>query len=237
MTSEEQYTDFEAELRAICEETGEEPLPLPLSASLPMGEALTPGTSASGCAGWTNKQGDRRGASFIERPDRCGRPEGEDVPYDGDTSRLHTLREDLPKSFAPRYQNEKWEHRIIAYLKAQGYSGKEISERTGYSYGGVLQILQLPWVKAVIMEEVTQAGKDAVKQVLEATTLDNVYFLMETRDNEQCARRDRITAAKELLDRSLGKANQPITHLQGRDLDALTDKELAILVNKGGRAN
>lgn len=144
---------------------------------------------------------------------------------------------ELPAYFAKNYKREKYEHRIIAYLKAQGHSNTEIAAITGYSRTTLYQIFQLPWVKEVVWEEINRNGRDAVQEVLQSSAIDSVNFLIETRDDSKAQRRDRITAAKELLDRTYGKPNQPITHRDEVDLSSLSDSDLQKILAGGPSCN
>lgn len=135
------------------------------------------------------------------------------------------------------YKKESPIHRVIAYLKAQGYSGVEIAEQVGLNRNTVYRILSLPWVKECILETIKEFGRDAVAETLSSSALDNIQFLVDIRNDDKVQTRDRITAAKELLDRTFGKPNQPITHREETDPSNLSDKQLAEIINKGGRGN
>ncbi len=185
-------------------------------------------------------------ATLVDQPKQkwgrgLGRPPVTAKEYDGNSEVFHNSKaakfEDLPEYFARNYKKEKYEHRIMAYLKAQGLSNKEIAERTDYCYGAVCQIMQLPWVKQVIRDEIKRNGQDAVETLITASTFDSVMTLIAVRDNPNSQNRDKITASKELLDRAYGKACQPITYKEEKDLSKLTDEELAKVVASGGRAN
>lgn len=141
-------------------------------------------------------------------------------------------RDELPEWFGKNYKQEKYEHRLMAFMKAQGMSNVEISQRSGYSYGAVCQIMHLPWVVAVITEEIARSGRDAVQEVLQSTAMDTVQFLIRARDDEKAQMRDRITCGKELLDRIYGKPNQPITHKEAVDLDSLTNEQLGQIIKQ-----
>jgi lambda repressor-like predicted transcriptional regulator len=154
----------------------------------------------------------------------------------GDSAALWN-EHDIPREFAPRYRTEKWEHRIIAFLRAQGHSGAEIAKITGYASGSIYQILQLPWVKDVIAEEIARSGREGVQTMLQVEAKENVEFLVTIRNDTKQQTRDRITAAKELLDRTYGKPNQPITHREEVDPTSLTDAEIVNLIHAGGRSN
>lgn len=137
------------------------------------------------------------------------------------------------QNFAKGFVNEKYEHRIVAFLKAQGRSNKEIAELTGYHQSYVSQILRLPWVKDVIIDEIKRAGREEVQEILQASAVDSVLYLIETRDDTNAAHKDRIAAAKELLNRTYGAANQVITVREEVDMSKLSDAELAKIAARG----
>lgn len=220
--SGDDYTDFSAALA----ESGES-MPC-LDDILPLAEPAQPDANR------LNKAGDRRG---IHDHATAGgpRPSLEEKPYDGNAAFMHNMRDELPSWL--KHKKEKWEHRICAYLKAQGYSNVEIAAKTGYTPAGIWQIMQLPWVKEVIRTEINKNGQAAVEQLLKASTFDSVCKLLEVRDNPNAQPRDVIAASKELLDRVYGKPNQPITHVEAKDLNALSDQELEAIARSGGVQN
>jgi hypothetical protein len=169
-----------------------------------------------------------------------GRPKGEEAGaeycsiFEHDQSRLNSpLVNQRPVRTEYKLKREKWEHRCIALLKAQGFSNKEISEQTGYTPVSVSNILRQPWIRDLIMQEIKLAGRDAVQELLHASTYDSVTTLIEIRDNPDNSARDRMGASVNLLNRTYGMPNQPITHNEGVKLENLSDEELAKIVNKG----
>lgn len=106
--------------------------------------------------------------------------------------------------------NEKAEHRIIVYLKAQGLSNKEVAEKTGYTQPWVSQISRQPWFRLRLVQELKEAGVDAVQTVLKAAALDSVFTLIDIRDDPTAPKAVRSQNADRLLDRFLGKPTQKI---------------------------
>lgn len=131
-------------------------------------------------------------------------------------------------------KQEKNSDRIIGMLHAQGYSGVQIADHLQISKATVYNVLQLPWVRELVREEIAKYGVDAVHQQLSASLLDNIGFLQDTVHNSDVQTRDRIAAAKELIDRTLGKAQQTITHKQDMDLEKLSDEALMEIATRGG---
>lgn len=229
--------DFDKLLEDALKETGEE---MPSAEAKPCGDPclVQPSSTQQSFTpeGQIIPNFERRGAHLagVGGP---GRDVIEKKAYDQDTDKLFNTREDVPSSFATSYRHEKPEHRIMAYLKAQGFSNKEISVRTGYGYASVCQILQLPWTKEVVREEIIKNGRNLCKEMLESSSVDNVQTLLQIRDNPNSRDVDKINAVKELFDRTWGKANQPITHIQHTDLNELSDQDLAKIIASGGRQN
>lgn len=125
---------------------------------------------------------------------------------------------------------EKYEHRIIAELKASGRTNQEICEITGYCATSVASIVKLPWVKQFIMDEIHKHGGQAVLNYMTTHAMDAAKvavagFMQE----EMPERKAKVAAANAHLDRIFGKANQNIVTHKGADLTKVTDEELAAI--------
>lgn len=105
---------------------------------------------------------------------------------------------------------EKPEHRIMVYLKAQGYTNREISKATGYTEPWVSQITRQPWFKERLALELREAGLDPIKQFLAGEALPSLEALAEIRDNDQAPAAARVAATNAILDRAFGKPTQHI---------------------------
>lgn len=116
--------------------------------------------------------------------------------------------------------HEKPEHRLIIMLKVQGHSNTEIARLTGYTIPWVGQVLRQPWARERILDELKAAGRDSIQALLEASTADSIFTIIELRDRSDDDS-VRLRAADSLLDRYLGKATQrvetkgEVTHLTG----------------------
>lgn len=106
--------------------------------------------------------------------------------------------------------NEKPEHRIMVYLKAQGYTNREIAKATGYTEPWVSQVTRQPWFKERLATEIREAGLDPIKQFLSSEALPSLTVLANIRDNEQVSAAARVAATNALLDRAFGKPTQHI---------------------------
>lgn len=164
----------------------------------------------------------------------------EPTPYENSEECGSILEQDLmenPDSLhgtrMPHYalKREKFEHRMVIFLKAQGLSNKEIAEKTGYTPVSVSNIVRQPWAQQRILEEMNSAGRDQVQTMLQGAAVDAVQRLISEMDNPEARASERIQAADKLLDRLYGKPNQPIT--QRTDLQNLSDDDLAKIVSSG----
>lgn len=125
---------------------------------------------------------------------------------------------------------EKYEHRIIAELKAGGRTNQEICEITGYCASSVASIVKLPWVKQFVMDEIHKHGGQAVVDYMSQHAMPAAETVVSGFMDEEMPRgRDRVAAANSLLDRLFGKANQNIVSHKGADLAKVSDEELAAI--------
>ncbi len=112
--------------------------------------------------------------------------------------------------------HERPVHRLIVYLKAQGHSNKEIADRTGFTQAWVSQITRQPWFRLRLVQELKDAGVDAIESVLKSTALDSVFTLIDLRDDDSAPKAVRSACANSLLDRFRGKPVQTIQHEEKR---------------------
>jgi hypothetical protein len=152
----------------------------------------------------THSQGD--GEQLFDNSELLGHPVTSAAATDPD--RLFAAAETNQPNFA--ILSEKAEHRIIVYLKAQGLSNKEVAERTGYTQSWVCQITRQPWFRLRLVQELKEAGVDAVQQVLKATVLDSVFTLIDIRDDPTTPKAIRSQNCERLLDRYFGKPTQKV---------------------------
>jgi hypothetical protein len=132
-----------------------------------------------------------------------------------------------PRSPHYEIQHEKSSHRWVIYLSAQGHNVSEIAAITGYTTVTVSNVLRQPWASQRVVDEMARSGKAGVEYVIQGAARKAVDRLITECDNMAARPAERISAADKLLDRCYGKPNQPITHSQGVDLNALSDAEIA----------
>jgi len=126
-------------------------------------------------------------------------------------------------------EHEQPLHRAMVFLKAQGLSNKEIAKRTGKTEPWISQILRQPFARIQLVKELTLAGRDSVNELIKASAEDSVYKLIEVRDNPKAKDSDKISAAKELLDRAFGKPTQHVeTQITSRTLSDVTELDTKI---------
>jgi len=144
-----------------------------------------------------------------------------------DPHRLHNAKD-------PYYplKHEKFAHRNIIFLKAQGLSNVKIAEQLGITAVTVSNVLRQPWAQTQVLEIIHENGGDAVRQLLCDEALRSVERLIVERDNPEARPSERIVAADKLLDRLYGKPNQPIEH-RSQNLDTMSDEELERIARQG----
>lgn len=132
-------------------------------------------------------------------------------------------------------QQERYEHRIIAELKAMGKTNREIAEITGFTPTTINYVVKQPWCKQFIMDEIHRNGGKAVLDFMKSKAMVAAEVVVEAieSDDNMTARRDRAAIANSLLDRVFGKADQTIKHAAA-DPDQLSDAELAIIAEGRG---
>lgn len=116
-------------------------------------------------------------------------------------------------------------HRAVIMLKAAGLSNNEIAARTGYTYPWVSQVLRQPWARTRLIEELNNAGRAGIQNLLSGTVVDSILKLVEIRDTATKSS-DIVAASRELLNRALG---MPTQHIEQVTSDATTPKELAAI--------
>jgi hypothetical protein len=136
--------------------------------------------------------------------------------------------------------HEKPEHRLIAFLKAEGRSNREVAKRTGYTEAWISQICRQRWMIDRIVYEMNQAGRETVSSLLAMSAADSVITLITLRDDSSAPKAVRKACADSLLDRYLGKPTQTIVNQHeealskpnqqaaSEELEALKREELAL---------
>ena len=112
---------------------------------------------------------------------------------------------------AVKLGKEKPIHRRCVELSLQGFTNNEVAAQMGLTHAHVSQVLRQPYSRLYMQEAVKRTVKDEMTEFLDAELMPSLALLKAVRDDPTQAARDRILAAKELADRRLGRATQPIT--------------------------
>ncbi len=136
----------------------------------------------------------------------------------------------------PQYRNqrEKYEHRIIAYLKAAGNSNMEVARITGYSNITINYLVRQPWMEQTILEEIHKLGDEAMQTLHQASAEAAVSLVEIARSAENLETKRK--ACNDILDRKYGKPNQPYSMKDVRPEDA-SDAELLAVVKAAQEKN
>lgn len=127
---------------------------------------------------------------------------------------------------------EKPEHRIVMFLKAQGYSNREICRMMNFSDAWVSQLVRQEWFQRRLVKELNESGRDSVEAILQGEVRDSIQTLVEIRDSPLAKNSDRATCAMNILDRVLGKPIQrnetrlEVTKNKDAEIEAI-DNEIA----------
>jgi hypothetical protein len=132
-------------------------------------------------------------------------------------------------AYAPK--KERFEHRIIAYIKATqpGLTNREIGERVGLHEVTIAYLLRQPYMELAVLEEVKKSY-DPAMQLLQNEAFDAASRLIQISkdaENDEVRRK----ANNDVLDRKYGKPNQPMS-VQKKDASSLSDQELADIIAK-----
>ncbi len=125
--------------------------------------------------------------------------------------------------------HEKPEHRLAVYLKAQGLSDKEICKRLDYTGPWFSELKNQPWFKLRLVQELKEAGRDALSETIKAAALDSIYTLIDIRDDPTAPKAVRKASADSLLDRYLGK---PIQKVETKETRLPTSPEISAIDNE-----
>lgn len=129
-------------------------------------------------------------------------------------------------------KHEKYEHRNVCFLKAQGFSNVEIAELTGYTPTAIGYIVKQPWAEKLILDVIHKEGGDAVHKLLGEEALKAAERLIQISSDAKINVETRRKANNDILDRVYGRPNQPYTEEKVTNVESLSDEELAKLVSK-----
>lgn len=130
-----------------------------------------------------------------------------------------------------RQQELPW-HRTCLEMAANGYTAEEIAARLGCTPPTVQEVLRQPQYQQTQVNLIRRAADQdhEVCELIKANVKLAVKTLASVMSDEKARNGDRISAARELLDRRYGKPNQPMNRGTDVDLNNLSDKELAAML-------
>lgn len=122
--------------------------------------------------------------------------------------------------------HEKPVHRLMEEMLSKGHTIEEIAQFTGYTRERVGVILRQPWAQQYIVKNIQRSVQDEIKEFLESEVMPSLKVLTDLRDNAEIPAAVRQSSAVALIDRLMGKPNQPIT-TQVAEPSKLTNDELS----------
>lgn len=124
---------------------------------------------------------------------------------------------------------EKPWHRLAVFMAATGKTPTEIAMKLNKSLPQVSDVLKQPHAQERMLSEMRTQGRDTLHDILShygPETLLEVVDLGKSAKSEQV----QLAAKRELLDRWLGKPNQPFTD-ESKPAEQKTEDELRASVN------
>ena len=103
-------------------------------------------------------------------------------------------------------------HRMAAFAFALGATCRDVANRLGRSEPAVQNLLRQKWFQAEVTKVQAEYGaRDRdMMELFRAEAFSSLATLVEMRDNVRVPAASRITCAKDILDRGLGKPVQRI---------------------------
>jgi transposase len=168
------------------------------------------------------------------------KPEAAPPQLTGEAEKVEPLPDlsDIPALFnqrLPRWRNqrEKYIHRLVALMTAEGRSPHEIAEILGLHYITVLNLQKQPYVRDLVLREMHRAGRGKIQEMLEVQVIPSIEKIVKLRDT--AAKPEvQLKAANDILNRVFGMPNQPITTRREdtEDLSKLSDAEIDARIAK-----
>lgn len=169
------------------------------------------------------KKGSGRGFKGLGKTDKTRH-------YNGANSKLEkALHNDGDARQTILHETPK--HRMILQYSLQGHATKAIAELVGMTPTYVSQVLRQPWARKYMIEEAQESANTKLKQLIEAEAEGAFQRVVEIAKNAMVLPNVRLAANQEVLNRFLGKPNQPVS-VEEKNLDNLTDAELMAMLPK-----
>jgi hypothetical protein len=111
----------------------------------------------------------------------------------------HIITEELP-----------W-HRTAAYLFACGtVTIKDVAQACDVDPATVSNLLRQPWFQERVTDLMAEHGGKDIMTLFRAEQFNSLVTMIDIRDDVEASRRDRLTSAMNILDRTLGKPTQRV---------------------------
>jgi len=120
----------------------------------------------------------------------------------------------------------------MSELATEGYTNKEIAAAVGRSPVTVSHTLRQPWAREYMIRRMQQSANEEIKQLLESAAPRSIARVITLAEEAQGSELG-FKADKEILDRFLGRAVQPIAN-EPKDFEKLSDKELETIARGQG---
>lgn len=155
-----------------------------------------------------------------------------DRHYEGENAQLRDpFYNDYDATQPIKHENIK--HRLMIMMALNCSTNKEIADATGYSPGYVSQVLRQPWARARMQEFMRVEGEN-LRELIQREGLRSFRNVVDIANNELVKPEVRLNANKEIIDRFLGKAVQPVTTVAAKPAE-LTDEELDLQIEERKR--
>lgn len=122
--------------------------------------------------------------------------------------------------------HEKPVHRLMQVMFSKGFTMDEIAQQVGYTKARVADVLRQPWAQMNVVKDIKASVQDEIKELLERNVLPTIKRIVTLTTDETAPHAVRLAASKEILDRFLGRPNQPITTTAAAEPAKLTNQEL-----------
>ena len=135
-------------------------------------------------------------------------PESDEEENWGGSKRV--VKDRTVRAGYPELRNEKAHHRMIVALAAQGNTVKQIASILELNPHTVRTTINQPWARRRIRELIDEAAGDNLSTMFGLYAPEAADVLYEIAVSPKASAASRVSAAKELLDRHLGRSKQVI---------------------------
>ena len=101
-------------------------------------------------------------------------------------------------------------HKMAAFAFALGATARDVARNLGKSEPAVQNLLRHKWFQENVTKIMSEYGARDVMAMFQAEQFNSLVTLVEMRDNPKVPAAARITCARDILDRALGKPTQRV---------------------------